>query len=509
MNETPQPPQVAAVDPTLDYQMVPRPDPSDQPHEPGKPWRVGTLAYTTGGLVVLFAWLLWGDFAWAMKDRTVSDVVTLLIHKFHASDTLTMLLMVIVPQVIIIIVQPIVSYKSDRHRGRWGRRIPFLLAPTPFAVLSMVGLAFAPFLGGWLSRSAFGHSSIGRSFGLDGSTLTFYALFWITFEVATTVADSVYRAFVNDVVPRPVLGRFYGMFRALSLIAGMIFNEYFFGLSGTHYVAIFIGVGLLYGIGFSVMCLKVKEGRYPPPPPLPQRRGKPVDAKASGPNSAVSDYAELEKDLTASRFAAIQSYFRDCFTHPYYFMVFAAIILPNLAFIPINTFNLYFAQSLGMSNSDFGHYKAIYFGISLIQTVPLGWLVDKYHPLRVSIIALILHGAASLWGGIFIHGTTSFAIAYIATGTLSGTWFTATASMSLVLMPKVKFAQYYSAMAAIQSLLVICFSVGAGRVLDLTHHLYRLTYLAGGTFDILGLISTVIVYLMFLKLGGTRNYVAP
>jgi hypothetical protein len=608
MNEAPQPPQVAAVDPVLDYQAIPRADPSDQSHDPSKPWRVGTLAYSTAGLVVLFAWLLWGDFAWSMKDRTVGDVVTLLIHKFDASDTLLTLMLVIVPQVIIIVVQPIISYKSDRHRGRWGRRIPFLLAPTPFAVLSMLGLAFCPFLGSFLTRGAglsapagnvlrittadgsaqdvslakartfqevvdeinrlgtdpntkaakftakfigvkneleltdnskgsgilkvtpLGGSTIASDLGLtmpssggkidgiatpalvksigrlDQSTLLFYALFWVTFEVATTVADSVYRGFVNDVVPRPVLGRFYGMFRALSLIAGMIFNEWFFGLSGTHYVAIFVGIGLLYGVGFSVMCFKVKEGQYPPPSELPRQASMP--AQSSGART-VPKLAELEKDLAASRFAAIQSYFRDCFTHPYYFMVFAAIILPNLAFIPINTFNLYFAQSLGMTNGEFGHYKAIYFGISLLQTVPLGWLVDKYHPLRVSIVALILHGAASLWGGLFIHGTHTFALAYIATGTLSGTWFTATASMALVLMPKIKFAQYYSAMAAIQSLLVILFNLGAGKVLDLTHHMYRLTYLSGGIFDILGLISTIIVFRMFLKLGGTRAYVAP
>jgi MFS family permease len=479
MYEAPESPQLntseaiaeEATTPVVPYESV---------HQPGTPWKVGTLAYTTGGLVVLFAWLLWGDFAWSMKDRTVSDVVTLLIKKFHASDTLTVALLVIVPQIIVIVIQPIISYKSDRHRGRWGRRIPFLLAPTPFAVLSMVGLAFCPFLGSYLGRSMGGTQA-----EIDRATLMFYALFWITFEVATTVADSVYRAFVNDVVPRPVLGRFYGMFRALSLIAGMIFNHWFFAQASDHYIAIFVGIGLLYGIGFSIMCFKVKEGKYPPPP------------------------VETSEDLTRSRLSSIHTYFHDCFTKPYYFMVFASIILPSLAFIPINTFNLYFAQSVGMTNGRFGDLKAFYFLLSLLQTIPLGWLVDKFHPLRVSIVALILHGAASLWGGIFIHGTTSFAIAYVATGTLSGTWFTATASMALVLMPKIKFAQYYSAMAAIQSMLTIAFSLGMGKLLDLSHHQYRFTYVFGGVFDILGLIATLIVFRMFLKLGGTRAYIAP
>lgn len=607
MNQVPQPPPSGVPD-VLDYEGL---------HLP-KPWKVGTLSYTTAGLVVLFAWLLWGDFAWAMKDRTVTDVLTLLIKKFDISDTLTALLLVIIPQLLVILIQPIVSFKSDRHRGRWGRRIPFLLAPTPFAVLSMVGLAFCPLLGSMLShgtgftapagnlftvttadgtvrnvsllnartfqdivdrinkagtdkfaakyfaatksaespKSADDNrlarsilelsdetkgpgiltvtplgglttaadlglttpSSGGKITGaialpivdsinrLDHSTLLFYAIFWITFEVATTVADSVYRAFVNDVVPRPVLGRFYGLFRALSLIAGMIFNHWFFKQANDHYIAIFVGIGLVYGVGFAIMCLKVKEGKYPPPPEMPKPTPQPGHSAHHGP---AAELAATEKVLILSRFDAIKGYFHDCFTKPYYLMVFAAIVLPGIAFIPINTFNYYFAKSIGMSDGNFGDLKAFYFSLSLLQTVPLGWLVDKFHPLRVSIIAVILHGAASLWGAFFIHGTTSFAIAYVATGTLSGSWFTATASMALMLMPKLKFAQYYSAMAAIQSVLVIIFNIGMGKVLDLSHHQYRLTYLFGGVFDTMGLIATIMVFRMFLKLGGTKGYVAP
>ena len=35
----------------------------------GRTWRNGTLGYTAGGLAVLFLWLMWGDFAYSMKDR--------------------------------------------------------------------------------------------------------------------------------------------------------------------------------------------------------------------------------------------------------------------------------------------------------------------------------------------------------------------------------------------------------------------------------------------------------
>jgi hypothetical protein len=88
-------------------------------------WQAGTLTYTAAGLVVLFCWLLWGDFAWSMKERSVAQVVQLLLKRFQASDTLAATLITSLPAAIGIFLGPIISYRSDRHRGRWGRRIPY------------------------------------------------------------------------------------------------------------------------------------------------------------------------------------------------------------------------------------------------------------------------------------------------------------------------------------------------------------------------------------------------
>jgi MFS family permease len=413
-----------------------------------------------------------------MKERSVAPLVLLLLRKFSTSDTLASWMLVAIPQVIGLILSPIISYKSDRHRGRWGRRIPFLLIPTPIAALAMIGLAFSPFIGARL------HTALpGSILNLNQSILIFFGSFWIIFEVATIAANSVFGALVNDVVPQSVLGRFYGMFRALSLIAGMIFNWWLLGKAPDHYVPIFLGVGALYALGFSLMCLKVKEGKYPPPP---------IDSQ--GP---------------PSRIEAVKTYCRDCFTKPYYFWIFAALIIPGLAFLPINTFNLYFSQSVGMSTDRYGKLMAFYFFLSLLQAIPLGYLVDKYHPLRVAMVAIILHGAASLWGGIFIHNQTTFAIAYVATGTLSGTWFTATAALGMVLLPKMKFAQYASAIGVVGSITNTLFGLLMGPFLDFSHHHYIYTYQAGFVLDALGLIATYIVFRKFLALGGTKHYVAP
>ena len=105
-----------------------------------KIWRAGTLTYTAGALGMLCFWLLWGDFTWAMKDRAVGPAATLLIKEIGVSEFLYGLIIVGFPNFTNTFLSPIISYLSDRHRGRWGRRIPFLLFTTPFIVLGLYGL---------------------------------------------------------------------------------------------------------------------------------------------------------------------------------------------------------------------------------------------------------------------------------------------------------------------------------------------------------------------------------
>src|ERR1700761_6348374 len=120
--------------------QLPRP----RTEAPRKTWSVGTLTYTTAGLVVLFCWLLWGDFTWALKDRAIPPIIQNLLNKFGASDTAAGLLFCSLPPALGLILGPIIGYKSDRLRTRWGRRIPFILASTPVAVIGIAGLAFSP-----------------------------------------------------------------------------------------------------------------------------------------------------------------------------------------------------------------------------------------------------------------------------------------------------------------------------------------------------------------------------
>ena len=107
-------------------------------------WSVGSLTYTSAGLVVLFLLLLLGDFGWMMRERSIVPLGQLLLKKFHTSDLMISMLFGSIPAGLTIIIWPIVSVWSDRTRSRWGRRIPSLFWPTPVVTGAMVGVAYSP-----------------------------------------------------------------------------------------------------------------------------------------------------------------------------------------------------------------------------------------------------------------------------------------------------------------------------------------------------------------------------
>jgi len=441
-------------------------------------WQAGSLRYSAFGLVMLFFWLLGGDFAWSLKERSVPTVVQMLFKNFGASDLVTGLLLGTLPSLVSIVLGPFISYRSDRHRGRLGRRIPYLLWTTPLAVLAMLGLAASPTLATWLQGAG-----VLEAVGLNGTTVILLGLFWAVFELATVAANAVFGALINDVVPPPLLGRFYGLFRALSLMAGMMFNYWLLGRAEAHYAAIFLGLGVLYGVGFMAMCLKVKEGSYP----------EPGGELTSRPGLA----------------AAIRTYFTECFSDPYYRWVFAAFMLSNLAFFASNLFNLYLAKSLQLGMDVYGRLLALTYLVSLLLSYFLGWLADRFHPLRVGMVFLGLYAALALAGGLLATTATAFGVVFVLHGVLNGAFYTATASLGQRLYPRARFAQFSSAGIMLLSAAQVIVAPLAGRMLDHTGHVYRHTYFIGFALAVLALLASLEVCRRIMRMGGFASYRPP
>ena len=125
-------------------------------HPGGKTYSVGSLVYNRKGLAVLFAWMLWGDFCFTLMETVVGPIIlSSKLGSLGASNTLIALIMTTVPGIMNTTVCPWVSFRSDRHRGRLGRRIPFILYTLPFLSLFLVLLGYSEQIGGWVHHLAF------------------------------------------------------------------------------------------------------------------------------------------------------------------------------------------------------------------------------------------------------------------------------------------------------------------------------------------------------------------
>src|ERR1700712_1258941 len=109
------------------------PSPSAASSTAGSPalYRVGTLTYTKTGLFNVFFWMLWGDLCLNVMESAIPRMVPLQLQSLGASNAVIGLLTGSMMSLINWITNPLISTWSDRHRGKLGRRIPFLLYPTP------------------------------------------------------------------------------------------------------------------------------------------------------------------------------------------------------------------------------------------------------------------------------------------------------------------------------------------------------------------------------------------
>jgi MFS family permease len=207
---------------------------------------------------------------------------------------------------------------------------------------------------------------------------------------------------------------------------------------------------------------------------------------------------------------ATKTYFQECFGNSYYWWYFGAVTVGGLAMGPVNLYSVFFAKSVRMDMATFGNCLALTYCFSLCLAYPLGWLADRFHPLRIAIGALILYAIVALWGGLFARDSRMLAIALVAHGVVAGIWQTGTASIGQRLLPKAEFGQFGSAGGAISNVAWMMLAPLAGLFLDhVVHHDYRYTYLIGFCLTIAGLFGFFVLHSKFMALGGPEYYVAP
>lgn len=403
------------------------------------------------GLPVLFFFLLTGDLAWSLKERSMPDLFKFQLREFSQDAVLLNVLFGALPSAISMFIGPVVGAWSDRTRTRFGRRIPFLLACAPLVCASMVGLAFSVPLGEALWQWT------GAGAGLrERYIVACMCFFWTLFEIFSVLATALFMALVNDTVPQQILGRFFGMFRIISLGVGVAFFYFVFGNELPALVRpVMLAIAAVYFVGFMVLCKGVKEPQYPPP--------------------------------TLAQKASLQVLRGDDGTSPwFYLLLFVTLAIATICVMPVNINSYNAISQFGVDRTDYGRAVAAAYSISIILAMPVGWMADRFHPLRVGFVVLGLYALSMLGAWEFVEGRLSFLVWFVVHAVLAGTFLTGTAALLPVMLPRARFSSLAALSASITGLLTVIFTLGLGSLLDANGRDFHVIFLVAGVLAAIG-----------------------
>ncbi len=204
-------------------------------------YHAGTLVYTRRQLAKVCFWLLWGDVCYCLMEAVVPSILPLKFERLGASNTAIGLILTTIPMLINSVANPVISFRSDRYRSKWGRRIPFILFTLPFLVICLIGVGFADRVGFWV-HSHYGSSLVHSS--ASSIAVVSIGVFMVAFSFFNTFLNSVFWYLFNDVVPEHLLARFMSWFRLVSMASASVYNFFIFQYAGTHSAEIIVGAGL-------------------------------------------------------------------------------------------------------------------------------------------------------------------------------------------------------------------------------------------------------------------------
>ena len=458
----------------------------------GKTYHCGTLTYTKVGLFVLFAWLLWGDFCFTMMEAVVPSILPLKLKDLGCSNWLMGLILTTAPGVLNMTVCPYVSFKSDRYRSKWGRRIPFIIWTMPFLCASLALMGLGDDICGALQRN----SEFLRQFTPATITIVLIAVFLIMFQFFNMFVGSVFWYLFNDVVPPQFLARFVGLLRIVGTGAGALYNFFIFKFAESHMREIFIGAAVLYLVGFGMACLMIKEGEYPPP--------------------------EGESDNSSRGMKGIKTFFRESFSHKLYWFRFISASFSAFAGA-IGIFGIFFNREMGLSLDQIGKLGAIGSIASMAAMYCMSIFVDRWHPLRITVYGALFGVLGSfmsmVWIFVTIPGNYFFwlNLSNVLIGTFLGALVAvATFPSDMRIFPQSRFGQFCSAQAMLQSAFTVIAGILAGLFIDVVRNLchgsnyaYRFIFLWITVFAGISAVFRVMSYIEWHRLGGDKHFHPP
>ena len=419
----------------------------------------GTLRYTKAGLFFLFFFLLWNDLALWMMEQVAPQLVPLLLKDHGASNREIALYCSTLVGLFYIGVNPTISTISDRHRGPYGRRRPFLLMATPFCALFLAAIPFMPALANLIIKwpllfALFHHSTVNLAVVLLGGCNVLYSIF-------NSVILTLFSYYFWDVVPESVLARFTAVTKIASIGATFLFNYFVFGYSVHHERLVFIGIAGSFFFIYMMTLWYVKEGEYPPVPDVSHPRRSWVQA--------------------------VRDYMVECFGQSYFRWVFVASAIFQVGNLSNMYQIFYFRDELMLDPDTIGKMRAWPTLIPVVVGYLAGSLIDRIKPMRMIVPLLFLFAFVNVLAFFFLQGKWSLMIfsgLVCQSGVVIFILGVCQGVLWVGIYPREKLGQFCSANAITSQAVCLVASLVVGSFFDWVKS-YRYAFLWSAIFELL------------------------
>ncbi|HEY9155053.1 MAG TPA: MFS transporter [Opitutaceae bacterium] len=406
------------------------------------------MTYTQGQLYTLFFWLMWNDFSIQMIEQ-VGGLTQFLCRGYGASNV-ELATMGSVSGLLTVWLNPVCSVWSDRTRTRWGRRRPFIFLATPFFAFFLMLTPYMPDFYRFVARHPWAARLLDE-IPMRGELIFIFGCGLIA-SIFNAMVLAIFTYLYWDVVPSAVLGRFNALAKVITMLAGLVWNAFFFGMGEHHMKAVFVGVSIFCLVFYMISSWQVKEGEYPP-----------VDPHVKG-----------------GFFAPIRAYCVECFTKPYFLWIFLGFTLYQINNLGTQGKSFYGHYTLGLSLDVLGKIAAVSAAVCIAAAFLLGVATDKFNPVRLQAIAYVFWGIASFASYFFVVGPWTSLVSAVMTGICATFSGIVTTAITPRIYPTEKLGQYCSASALSQQITCALMGPLLGELLD--HTSTRVAYLWSADF---------------------------
>jgi nitrate/nitrite transporter NarK len=264
----------------------------------------------------------------------------------------------------------------------------------------------------------------------------------------------------------------------------LLFNLFLLKYSEDRPALICLIAAGMYLAVFVLLCLRVKEGAYPPPEPPPP--GPPLQRTARN----------------------IRRYVRESYSLAFYWKYYLFNLCFMCGFVPFRDFLLlYGKETLKMDLGTYGHWMVVVAVVQIVVFFLVGPMIDRFHPLRAGMFGYVLMCVTAALSYLFIRGATSFGIWVVITFAAVAVYQGATGALGPRILPKEQYGQFCSASAMVWHLGLMVLKPTLGKLIDLFGN--PVTFAWFFCFSAGGIVAMVLVYRDWKRLGGDKDYRPP